>query len=66
MGLIKEAILVYILILVGVFYYKPELIQANSELSQYKFLLPTVIVIAAVLAYYIVSFKSMVHFGPPM
>lgn len=59
MGLVKEAILVYILILVGVFYYKPELIE-----SQYKFALPSVVVIAAVVAYYLVSFKSMIHFGP--
>lgn len=62
MGVVKESVLVYVLILIGLFYYKPDLL---NELSQYKFALPILIMIVSMIAYYIVSLKSMIHFGPP-
>jgi len=60
MGSVKEAILLYILILIGVFYYKPKLLRNDSK---YKFGLPVIVIIIAVVSYYIVSLKSFVHFG---
>ena len=60
MVFIKETILLYIVILAALFYYKPELIRSESK---YRFILPVVVIITAIISYYIISCKCLIHFG---
>ncbi len=57
---VKETILLYIVVLALIFYYKPDILRYENK---YRCALPAVVIITAVTSYYIISCKNLIHFG---
>lgn len=56
----KEPLLIYLLMLIGIFYYYPDLIEDINNQPQKQLKLVGIVIFAAVIAYFSVFFASRV------
>jgi hypothetical protein len=52
-NLLKYALVIYVILIGLLFFYKPELFKSNENCN--KFILPSLVIILSIISYYIVA-----------